>query len=203
VECGASLVVAARRSGEGKTTLLSSLLDAIPEGKTRVWVRGRHDRIERNEGQPQEQVLLVNEIGPDLATYCWGASLGRVIDLTLRGAQLLTTIHAATAGEIVARLHVLHGISVPGYGVFLESPASSAASHSIVRRIEALATQNTLDVSLRTSIPAAELARLLPMGISVEMIRARSVAIEQLCHTSPLPDNASFARTMRSLRHMQ
>ena len=100
VEHGESVTVAAPASGIGKTTLLTALLDAIPQERPRRFVRGIHDDVSRDIPPGVPTALLVNEISPHLPIYCWGASLRSVLLRAAAGDQVLATMHAESATDV-------------------------------------------------------------------------------------------------------
>lgn len=102
---GASTIACAMPSGAGKTTLLTSLLPFVSASRVPYFVRGMFDPLSGLDAvDPQRQVLLVNEISPHLPIYLWGASVCRVVDRALRGAQLLATAHAESPASFIHQL---------------------------------------------------------------------------------------------------
>ena len=101
---GNSVTIASSASGVGKTTLLTALLDAIPQERPRRFVRGIHDDISRDAPSGVPAALLVNEISPHLPIYCWGASLRSVLTRAAAGDQVLATMHAESATDVLESL---------------------------------------------------------------------------------------------------
>ena len=102
-----SLAVAAGPSGAGKTTLLTALLDLVPAGTRRLYLRGGFESFSFLADPslvPSGAVLLVNEISPHLPIYLWGPAVARVLATTERGFQILATAHADSVAEFVGLL---------------------------------------------------------------------------------------------------
>lgn len=105
VEQGRSVCIAAGPSGAGKTTILTCLVDAIPLARHRIYLRGMYETFAfRRQIEPDQAVLLVNEISPHLPVYCWGDAVRGVLQCARDGFQMLSTIHAATVKELVHQL---------------------------------------------------------------------------------------------------
>jgi energy-coupling factor transporter ATP-binding protein EcfA2 len=101
----ASIVVAAGPSGAGKTTLLTALLDALPAGTRRVYVRGCYEPFDFfAETDPGATALLVNEISAHLPIYLWGPGVRRVLTAAQNGYQLAATAHATSIEEFIYSL---------------------------------------------------------------------------------------------------
>jgi flagellar protein FlaI len=119
------IVVAAERSGTGKSTLLASLLDFLPPRMRRVELRGEVETFdwlpharelgwngplasERHAASPAEPAntyLLAAELSDHLPLYSWG-DVARVAVRTLSvGYGLGTTVHADSLEEVFALLH--------------------------------------------------------------------------------------------------
>ena len=103
----ASLVVVAGPSGAGKTTLLTALLDLLPPGTRRLYLRGCYEPFgffDDPAVDPRRTVLLVNEISAHLPTYLWGPGVRRFLAARSRGFALAATAHATSVAEFVALL---------------------------------------------------------------------------------------------------
>lgn len=99
-----SMVVVAGASGTGKTTLLTALLDLLPGGEDRIYLRGSYepfDFLGESAVEPARTTLLVNEISPHLPMYLWGAGVRRLFAAGRSGFQILATAHATGAQELV------------------------------------------------------------------------------------------------------
>jgi len=114
VAAGGSLVIAAEASGAGKSTLACALIDCLPPGRERIYIRGNHEPFDWIDViRPEHGTLLVNEFSPHLPTYCWGDTARRVLDLVRDGYQLIATTHAATADEAAMTLASQSSLSAP------------------------------------------------------------------------------------------
>ncbi|HEY7031798.1 MAG TPA: type II secretion system protein E [Thermomicrobiales bacterium] len=102
LERRASIVVAAGPSGAGKTTLLTALLDFLPSGTRRIYVRGCYEPFDfLGATDPATSALLVNELSPHLPIYLWGPGVRRVLAAVGEGYQLAATAHATSVDEFV------------------------------------------------------------------------------------------------------
>ena len=102
-----SLAVVAGGSGVGKTSLLTALLDFLPPGTRRVYLRGCFETfafLSDSTINPRETALMINEISPHLPVYLWGPAVGRTLDAAQRGFQLLATAHAESVNDLVGAL---------------------------------------------------------------------------------------------------
>jgi hypothetical protein len=102
-----SLVVLAGGSGVGKTTLLSALLDLLPENTRRVYLRGCFETfafLADVAVVPDQTTLLINEISPHLPVYLWGPAMARTLKLREHGFALLATAHGESAEEFIGSL---------------------------------------------------------------------------------------------------
>jgi energy-coupling factor transporter ATP-binding protein EcfA2 len=102
-----SLAVVAGRSGVGKTTLLTALLEFLPPGTRRVYPRGCFETfafLSDPTINPRETALMINEISPYLPVYLWGPAVGRILEAAQRGFMLLATAHADSVHNLVGAL---------------------------------------------------------------------------------------------------
>lgn len=101
----ATVVVASGPQSTGKTTVLTALLDFIPQPITRLFLRGWHENFEfAGRYRPERSYLLVNEISDHLPNYLWGPKVVDLFDLLDEGWRMATTLHADTLGQIVQQL---------------------------------------------------------------------------------------------------
>ncbi len=104
----ASVLVAAEPPMAGKTTTLTALLDLMPPGTKRVYLRGYYetfDFADEPEADPQHTYVLANEMSDHLAVYLWGSRIYKTFELTERGYALGSTMHAETVEDVVAILN--------------------------------------------------------------------------------------------------
>jgi hypothetical protein len=102
-----SLAVIAAGSGVGKTTLLTALLDFLPAGTRRIYLRGCFESFAFLSDPtivPRETVLMINEISPHLPVYLWGPAVSRTLEASQRGFRLLATAHADSVHGLVGML---------------------------------------------------------------------------------------------------
>jgi hypothetical protein len=105
LERRASIVVAAGPSGAGKTTLLTALLDFLPTGTRRIYLRGCYEPFDfLGDTDPATAALLVNELSPHLPIYLWGPGVRRALGAAREGYQLAATAHATSVDEFVYAL---------------------------------------------------------------------------------------------------
>lgn len=137
VGAGASLIVIAAGSGAGKSAMLAELLEAIPDGRATIHVRGGAEHFDFVESvEPRCGTLIVNEMSPHLPTYCWGERLRRVFALRDAGYQLLGTAHAASPEAW--RTLMIDEVGVPaehlaGVRVVMLDPVPDCNPHCLTR----------------------------------------------------------------------
>ena len=108
VRRGRPQVVAALRSGTGKSTLAHALMEAIDPERSRVYVRGSYEPFDwLGSSNPERTTLLVNEISDHLLVYCWGSCAKRVLALAASGYQVIATLHADSPASFLALLRSL------------------------------------------------------------------------------------------------
>ncbi len=104
----ASVLVAAEPPMAGKTTTLTALLDLIPPGTRRVYLRGHYetfDFVGREGVEPRNTYVLANEMSDHLAIYLWGSRIYKTFELLNQGYALGSTMHAETVDDVIAILH--------------------------------------------------------------------------------------------------
>jgi len=105
IEARASFIVVAEPHEAGKTTLLTALIDFLPDNTQPVYLRGWYERFSFLDTLPPESAyLLCNEISSHLPTYLWGRGVRRVFDAALAGYPLATTMHATSAADALDQL---------------------------------------------------------------------------------------------------
>jgi hypothetical protein len=105
IEARASIVVIAEPHEAGKTTLLTALLDFLPEGTDPVYLRGWYERFAFIEQfPPAHAYLLCNEISAHLPTYLWGHGVRRMFEAVAAGYPFATTMHATSAADALHQL---------------------------------------------------------------------------------------------------
>jgi hypothetical protein len=105
LEARASVVVAAQAPGAGKTTMLTALLDFLPPGVRRLYLRGWSETFAcLGEADPARGYLLCNEISAHLPVYLWGRKVGQLFAAVEEGYGLGTTMHADSLAELAATL---------------------------------------------------------------------------------------------------
>ncbi|MEX2314308.1 MAG: type II secretion system protein E [Thermomicrobiales bacterium] len=105
IETRTSIIVVAEPHEAGKTTLLTALLDFLPEETKLVYLRGWYERFSfLNTLAPDTAYVLCNEISSHLPTYLWGHGVRRVFEAAAAGYPLATTMHAIGAADAFDQL---------------------------------------------------------------------------------------------------
>jgi hypothetical protein len=102
-----SVVVVAEAGGTGKTTLLTALLEFLPVGTRRLYLRGCYESfsfLTDSDVSPDASALLINEISPHLPVYLWGPAVEQALAAGRRGFTLLATAHADSVPRFVGLL---------------------------------------------------------------------------------------------------
>lgn len=102
-----SVVVVAEPSGAGKTTLLTALLEFLPPGTRRLYLRGCYEAfpfLADPDIDPGASALLINEISPHLPVYLWGPAVAQALAAGQKGFTLLATAHAESVTAFVGLL---------------------------------------------------------------------------------------------------
>ena len=106
MEQRASLIVAATPHEAGKTTMLTALLDFLPERTELIYLRGWYERFEflQDERDPASTYLLSNEISSHLPIYMWGRGVRKLFEAAGEGYGFGATVHAGGADEVLRML---------------------------------------------------------------------------------------------------
>jgi hypothetical protein len=105
IEARASMIVVSEPHEAGKTTLLTALLDFLPDTVQPVYLRGWYERFSFLDTLPPESAyVLCNEISAHLPTYLWGRGVRRVFEAAGSGYPLATTMHATGAADAFDQL---------------------------------------------------------------------------------------------------
>ena len=139
----ASIVVAAGPSGAGKTTLLTALLDFLPPGTRRLYLRGCYEPfafLDDPTMKPDASYLLVNEISAHLPVYLWGPGVRRLLQAAGQGFGLAATMHARSTVELVQTL--------TGYP--LRVPAAEVAAFQVAVILDAWLTAEGIRREVRS-----------------------------------------------------
>jgi hypothetical protein len=104
----ASVLVAAEPAMAGKTTTLTALLDLIPPGSKKVYLKGHYENFDfagEPGTDPANTYVLANEMSDHLATYLWGSRIYKTFELTTRGYAIGSTMHAETVEDVICILN--------------------------------------------------------------------------------------------------
>jgi hypothetical protein len=105
IEARASLIVVAEPHEAGKTTLLTALLDFLPDSIEPIYLRGWYERFSFLDTlAPDSVYVLCNEISSHLPTYLWGRGVRRAFEAAATGYPLATTMHATGARDALEQL---------------------------------------------------------------------------------------------------
>jgi hypothetical protein len=100
-----SLLIAAEQPHSGKTTTLTALLDFLPNATRRIFIRGWAETFDfLGQTDPDETLLLANELSSHLPVYLWGPKAVRVFETLRRGYAIASTLHADSCDEALAQL---------------------------------------------------------------------------------------------------
>jgi energy-coupling factor transporter ATP-binding protein EcfA2 len=192
-----SLTVIGGPSGLGKSTLLHTLLPALPERTHRVFLRGCYETFAFQDDPqyaPATSTLLANEISPHLPIYLWGPAVKRTLDAGLAGYQILATAHGRSVMEFAAALT----------GSPLRIPARTLAAIGLVALLEPAPDGAGRRVTELWQLSAARdgvsIERLgtndLPAGVTDRQVAAaRSTVLSMLGQDAAPPGPASPGTT--------
>ena len=134
-----SVMLASEAPQAGKTTLLSSLVDFLPDGTTGIFVRGWWEEYDwLDEIEPGTGYLLINEMSDHLPIYVWGRAARGALVLAGKGWGLGATMHADSLAEGLDSLRSSLGATdadLAGLTIYLQY-AAYATPLGMYRRIE-------------------------------------------------------------------
>ena len=134
-----SVMLSSEAPQAGKTTLLSALVDFLPDDTTGIFVRGwweDYDWID--EIEPGTGYLLINEMSDHLPIYVWGRAARGALMLAGKGWGLGATMHADSLPEAVAALQSQLGATdtdLAGLTIYLQYSAYLTPA-GMYRRVE-------------------------------------------------------------------
>ncbi len=101
----ASLLITSSTPRTGKTTLLTALLDFLPSGVDRLFLRGWDEPFDfTRQFSALNSYLLVNKFSPGLPAYFWGPKTVELFDLLAEGWRLAGTIQGESLAAIAQQL---------------------------------------------------------------------------------------------------
>jgi hypothetical protein len=134
-----SVMLSSEAPQAGKTTLLSSLVDFLPEGTTGIFVRGWWEEYDwLDEVEPGTGYLLINEMSDHLPIYVWGRAARGALILAGKGWGLGATMHADSLPEALDSLRGSLGATdadLAGLTIYLQYSAYGTPS-GMYRRVE-------------------------------------------------------------------
>ena len=105
LEAHGSILIAAEPPHSGKTTTLTALLDLVPAGVRRVFLRGWAETFDFvRQTEPGRTILLANELSDHLPVYLWGPKAVEAFRALRTGYAIAATLHADSADEALAQL---------------------------------------------------------------------------------------------------
>jgi hypothetical protein len=134
-----SVMLSSEAPQAGKTTLLSALVDFLPEGTTGIFIRGWWEEYDwLDEIEAGTGYLLINEMSDHLPIYVWGRAARGALVLAGKGWGLGATMHADSLDEAVNALRSQLGATdacIAGLTVYLQYSAYATPA-GMYRRIE-------------------------------------------------------------------
>ncbi len=101
----ASVIIAAMPRLAGKTTLLTAMLDFLPEDTDRIYLRGTWEDFDFLENtEASHGYLLINELSDHLPYYLWDERCRRALELMGEGYGLAGTMHAESPAHTFSQL---------------------------------------------------------------------------------------------------
>lgn len=134
-----SVMLSSEAPQAGKTTLLSALVDFLPEDTTGIFVRGWGEEYDwLNEIPAGTGYLLINEMSDHLPIYVWGRAARGALMLAGKGWGLGATMHADSLPEALETLRTDLGATdadLAGLTIYLQYAAYHTPA-GMYRRIE-------------------------------------------------------------------
>ena len=134
-----SVMLSSEAPQAGKTTLLSALVDFLPDDTTGIFVRGWWEDYDwLDEIEPGTGYLLINEMSDHLPIYVWGRAARGALMLAGKGWGLGATMHADSLPEAVAALQSQLGATdtdLAGLTIYLQYSAYLTPA-GMYRRVE-------------------------------------------------------------------
>jgi hypothetical protein len=177
----------------GKTTLLSALVDFLPDDTTGIFVRGWWEDYDWLDEIPAGTgFLLINEMSDHLPIYVWGRAARGALMLAGKGWGIGATMHADSLPEAIAELQTHLGATdadLAGLTIYLQYSAYLTPA-GMYRRVEEA-----------WHLRVDEAGVLAPVRLAaIEGERSRSLTGAQRLPTPPLlPDDGG--RSARPLLH--
>src|SRR6187551_777217 len=122
----------------GKTTLLSALVDFLPDDTTGIFVRGWWEEYDWLDEIPAGSgYLLINEMSDHLPIYVWGRAARGALMLAGKGWGIGATMHADSLPEALASLRTLGATDadLAGLTIYLQFSAYATPT-GMYRRVE-------------------------------------------------------------------
>jgi hypothetical protein len=134
-----SVMLSSEAPQAGKTTLLSALVDFLPDDTTGIFVRGWWEEYDwLDEIEPGTGYLLINEMSDHLPIYVWGRAARGALMLAGKGWGLGATMHADSLPEAIDALQHQLGATdadLAGLTVYLQYSAYLTPA-GMYRRVE-------------------------------------------------------------------
>lgn len=134
-----SVMLSSEAPQAGKTTLLSSLVDFLPDDTTGIFVRGWWEEYDwLDEIEPGTGYLLINEMSDHLPIYVWGRAARGALVLAGKGWGLGATMHADSLSEALDALRTSLGATdadLAGMTIYVQYSAYLTPA-GMYRRIE-------------------------------------------------------------------
>ena len=134
-----SVMLSSEAPQAGKTTLLSALVDFLPNGTTGIFVRGWWEEFDWLDEIPAGTgYLLINEMSDHLPVYVWGRAARGALMLAGKGWGIGATMHADSLPEAVDSLRGSLGATdadLAGLTIYLQYSAYHTPA-GMYRRVE-------------------------------------------------------------------